>query len=390
MKTRSIYLDYQATTPVDPRVLNAMLPYFTENFGNPASKSHAYGHDAFAAVEEAREILAKSIKAKAQEIIFTSGATEAVNLAIKGVAAANLGRGSHFVTVATEHKAVLDCFQTLSKTGHEVTILPVCKNGLIDVELFRSALKPDTVLAAVMTANNEIGVIQPVHELGKICRQAGVYFFTDATQAFGKVLLDVQSSQIDLLAASAHKIYGPKGIGMLYVRRSNPRVKINAIIDGGGHERGLRSGTIATPNVVGFAKAIGIALKERSTEEQRTLKLKQELERTLLDGIPGARVNGDTKQRLAGSLNITLPGVDSEALMIALKDKIAVSSGSACTTAAVVPSHVLQALGCAPDETRSSLRFGIGRFTTSEDIHVASDALLEAHARLREIRLAIA
>jgi cysteine desulfurase len=390
VKAGPIYLDYHATTPVDPRVLNAMLPYFTENFGNPASKNHSYGNDAFAAVEEARDLLARSIKAKSQEIVFTSGATEAINLAIKGVAAAGGERCQHFVTVATEHKAVLDCFQAVSRTGHEVTVLPVASDGLVDVELFRSTLRPNTVMAAVMTANNEIGVVQPIHELGKICREAGVYFFTDATQALGKIPLDVQSSQVDLLAASAHKVYGPKGIGMLYVRRSNPRVKINAIIDGGGHERGLRSGTIATPNVVGFAKALEIALRERSAEVERTLKLKLALEKSLLDGIAGARVNGHTVKRLAGNLNITLPGVDSEALMIAVKDLVAMSSGSACTTAAVLPSHVLQALGCSPDGIRSSVRIGIGRFTSSEDIRSASSALLEAHARLRDMRLATA
>ncbi len=380
---RPIYLDHHATTPVDSRVLEAMLPYFTEKFGNPASKTHLYGNEAFAAVEESRAVLAKAINAKAQEIVYTSGATEAINLAIKGVASASKDRGRHFITLATEHKAMLDCFEWLTRNGFETTILPVDSEGMLDTAKLRAAIRPETILVSVMAANNEIGVLQPLEEIGSICREAGAYFMTDATQALGKIPVDVQKLKIDLLAASAHKIYGPKGIGTLYVRRSNPRVGINPIIDGGGHERGLRSGTLATQNIVGFAKAVEIAGKELKTEQERIGRLRDRLEATLLSGIPQAKVNGHPTKRLAANLNIALPGVESEALMIALKDTIAVSSGSACTTASVLPSHVLSAIGCSSEIVYSSLRISLGRFTREDDVQVAAEAIIQHVQRIR-------
>ena len=379
---KPIYLDNHATTPVDPRVLEAMLPYFTEIFGNPASKNHSYGNDAFKAVEESRETLAKAIKARSQEIIFTSGATESINLAIKGTALANRTRGKHFITVATEHKAVLDCFEWLADNGFETTILPVNAEGLLDPAHVASAIRPDTILVSVMAANNEIGVLQPLEAIGKICRAKGVYFMTDATQALGKIPLDVQSLKVDLLAASGHKVYGPKGIGFLYVRRSNPRVVIEPIIHGGGHEKGLRSGTLATPNIVGLAKAVEISIKELAKEQKRLGELRDQLQNSILATIPEAKVNGSLKHRLAGNLNITFPGVQSEALMIALRSEIAVSSGSACTTAAVLPSHVLKAIGLSDTQSHSSIRFGLGRYTSSAETSVAAELVLKEFCRL--------
>jgi cysteine desulfurase len=383
---RPIYLDYNATTPVDPRVLEAMLPYFTEVFGNPASKNHTYGNEAFKAVEDARETIAKAIKARSQEIVFTSGATEAINLAIKGVALANRHRGKHFITVATEHKAVLDCFDWLTANGFETTILPVDCKGLLDPVQLAGAIRPDTILVSVMAANNEIGVIQPLKEIGKICRDRGIYFMTDATQAIGKMPLDVQALQVDLLAASGHKVYGPKGIGFLYVRRSNPRVVVEPIIHGGGHEKGLRSGTLAPPSVVGLARAVEIAIKEMPKEQKRLCELRDQLLTSLLAGIPDAKVNGCMERRLAGNLNLTLPGVQSEALMIALKSQIAVSSGSACTTAAVLASHVLTAVGLTEEESHSSIRLSLGRFTSPDDISSASTHILLECKRIRGLR----
>ena len=385
---KPIYLDYHATTPVDPRVLEAMLPYFTEVFGNPASKNHTYGNEAFQGVEESRETLAKAIKARPQEIVFTSGATESINLAIKGTALANHNRGKHFITVATEHKAVLDCFEWLADNGFETTILPVNSEGLLDPAQVAHAIRPDTILASVMTANNEIGVVQPLEEIGMICRERGVYFMTDATQALGKVLLDVQRLNVDLLAASGHKVYGPKGVGFLYVRRSNPRVAMECIMHGGGHEKGLRSGTLATPNIVGLAKAVEISVKEMTKEQERISQLRDHLQQSLLTAIPDAKVNGNLQHRLAGNLNITFPGVESEALMIALKSEIAVSSGSACTTAAVLPSHVLKALGLSDAQSHSTIRFGLGRFTQATDIDAAASVLAPAVHRLQAFRSA--
>lgn len=383
---KPIYLDYHATTPVDPRVLEAMLPYFTEVFGNPASKNHAYGNDAFKAVEESREALAKAIKARSQEIIFTSGATESINLAIKGVALANRARGKHFVTVATEHKAVLDCYEWLAANGFETTILSVNAEGLLDPAQVASAIRPDTILVSVMAANNEIGVIQPLKDIGKLCRDKNVYFMTDATQALGKIPLDVQALHVDLLAASGHKVYAPKGTGFLYVRRSNPRVAIEPIIHGGGHEKGLRSGTLATPGIVGLAKAVEIVIKEMPKEQERLRKLRDQLLERLLAAIPDAEVNGSMEHRLAGNLNVVFPGVESEALMIALKSEIAVSSGSACTTAAVLPSHVLKAIGLSDAQSHSSIRFGLGRFTTADEIAIAVERFSQEMSRLKLFR----
>ena len=383
---KPIYLDNQATTPVDQRVLEAMLPFFTEVFGNPASKNHTYGNDAFKAVEESRDTLAKAIKARSQEIVFTSGATESINLAIKGVALANRSRGKHFITVATEHKAVLDCFEWLAANGFETTILPVDSEGLLDPVQVANAIRPDTLLASVMAANNEIGVLQPLEEIGKICRERGVYFMTDATQALGKIPLDIQRLNVDLLAASGHKVYGPKGVGFLYARRSNPRVVLEPIIHGGGHEKGLRSGTLATPNIVGLAKAVDISIKEMAKEQRRLGDLRDQLMHALLAAIPDAQVNGSLKHRLAGNLNVTFPGVQSEALMIALRADIAVSSGSACTTAAVLPSHVLKALGLSDEQSHSTIRFGLGRFTKARDVATAASALVPAIQRLQAFR----
>jgi cysteine desulfurase len=385
---KPIYLDYHATTPVDPRVLEAMLPYFSEVFGNPASKNHTYGNDAFKAVEDSRETLAKAIKARSQEIVFTSGATESINLAIKGTALANRHRGKHFITVATEHKAVLDCFEWLTANGFETTILPVDSEGLLDPAQVANAIRPDTLLVSVMAANNEIGVIQPLEEIGKICRGRSVYFMTDATQALGKIPLDVQRLNVDLLAASGHKVYGPKGVGFLYARRSNPRVALEPIIHGGGHEKGLRSGTLATPNIVGLATAVELSIKEMPKEQKRLGELRDKLMHALLAAIPDAKVNGSLKHRLAGNLNITFPGVESEALMIALRSELAVSSGSACTTAAVLPSHVLKAIGLSDSESHSTIRFGLGRFVLPIHISQVSNILPEEMRRLLKFRVA--
>lgn len=383
---RPIYLDYHATTPVDPRVLEAMIPYFTEKFGNPASKTHSYGNEALVAVEESRDTLARAIKARSQEIIFTSGATESINLAIKGAALANRARGKHFITVATEHKAVLDCFDWLAANGFETTILPVDAEGLLDPAHVASAIRSDTILVSVMAANNEIGVIQPLEEIGKLCRDRGVYFMTDATQALGKIPIDIQRLNVDLLAASGHKVYGPKGIGFLYVRRSNPRVALEPIIHGGGHEKGLRSGTLATPNIVGFAKAVELSIKELAKEQKRAGELRDQLLQALLAAIPDAKVNGSMTHRLAGNLNITLPSVESEALMIAMKAEIAVSSGSACTTAAVMPSHVLKAIGLSDAQSHASIRIGIGRHTTVAETNAAAQSICKEWNRLSRLK----
>ena len=372
---KPIYLDAHATTPVDPRVMEVMLPYFSEHYGNAASKTHIFGNDAHSAVESAREKLAKSIKAKPQEIIFTSGATESINIAIKGVALANRDSNCHFVTVATEHRAVLDCHLWLEKEGFKVTYLRVDPHGLIDLEDLQKAIRDNTVLVSVMVANNEIGVIQPIEEIGKICSEKGVIFFSDATQALGKLYLDVKKMGIHLLAASAHKVYGPNGIGLLYARRSNPRVKLEPIIHGGGHERGLRSGTSNVPAIVGFSKAVEIAYGNMKVEQTRIRQLRDQLQNELLKAFPGAKVNGHIEQRLAGNLNITFPGIEAEALMIALKDEIAVSSGSACTTAKIEPSHVLTALNLEEDAIHSSIRFGISRMNTIEEIMLVTKCL---------------
>lgn len=379
---RPIYLDCHATTPVDKRVLAAMLPYFTEQFGNPSSVSHLYGWEAEAAVKQARQLLAEAIVATAEEIVFTSGATEANNLAIKGAAEAYFQKGRHIVTVATEHSAVLDPCHYLRSLGFEVTFIPVQQNGLIALAELEKALRPDTILVSVMAANNEIGVLQPLADIGAICRDRQVLFHTDAAQAIGKIPLDVEAMKIDLMSITAHKVYGPKGIGALYVRRRNPRVQLAPQLHGGGHERGMRSGTLYTPQIVGLGKAVEIALAEQETETQRLIQLRQQLWEKLqqLDGI---HLNGHPTQRLPGNLNISVAGVDGAALQLGLQPVMAVSSGSACSSAKTAPSHVLAALGNSEQLAYASVRFGIGRFNTVEEIERVAEHVIATIQSLR-------
>ncbi|MEH1975212.1 MAG: IscS subfamily cysteine desulfurase [Nostoc sp.] len=371
MSIRPIYLDCHATTPVDERVLAAMLPYFTEKFGNPASISHVYGWEAEAAVKQTREILAAAINAIPEEIVFTSGATEANNLAIKGVAEAYFKKGQHIITVATEHSAVIDPCNYLKSLGFEITILPVQKDGLIDLTELKKAFRPETILVSVMAANNEIGVLQPLAEIGEMCHEHNIIFHTDAAQAIGKIPLDVQAMKIDLMSLTAHKVYGPKGIGALYVRRRNPRVQLAPQQHGGGHERGMRSGTLYTPQIVGFGKAVEIALAEQATENQRLTQLRQRLWEQLSQ-VEGIHLNGHPQQRLAGNLNVSVEGVDGAALLLGLQPVMAVSSGSACSSTNTAPSHVLTALGHPQQLAYASIRFGIGRFNTEEEIDIVA------------------
>ena len=381
MFQRPIYLDCNATTPVDERVLAAMLPYFCERFGNPSSTTHYYGWEAEAAVKQARETIAAAIAATAEEIVFTSGATEANNLAIKGVAEAYFSKGRHLITVQTEHRAVLDPCHYLEGLGFEVTSLPVQSDGLLDLTVLEAAIRPDTILVSVMVANNEIGTIQPVAEIGAICRRHQVLFHTDAAQAIGKIPLDV--AQVDLMSLTAHKIYGPKGIGALYVRRRHPRVLLAAQMHGGGQERDKRSGTLYTPQIVGFARAVELALAERETETERLLRLREQLWQHLrnLDGI---HLNGHPSQRLAGNLNVSIDGIDGAALLLGLQSVMAVSSGSACSSTGTAPSHVLTALGRAEPLAYSSLRFGIGRFNSAEEIETAAQQVVLTIESLRQ------
>lgn len=375
MSQRPIYLDCHATTPVDDRVLNAMLPYFTEHFGNPSSINHLYGWEAEAAVKQARAILADAINATPEEIVFTSGATEANNLALKGVAEAYFSKGRHIITLQTEHSAVLDPCQYLRSLGFEITFLPVQKNGLIDLTQLEAAFRPDTILVSVMAANNEIGVLQPLAEIGGLCRDAGVLFHTDAAQAIGKIPLDVEATKIDLLSMTAHKVYGPKGIGALYVRRRSPRVQLSPQLHGGGHERGMRSGTLYPPQIVGFAKAVELALAEQATETERLTELREQLWQQLQQ-LDGVHLNGHPTQRLSGNLNISVEGVDGAALLLGLQPVMAVSSGSACSSVSTAPSHVLTALGHSEQLAYASIRFGIGRFNTAAEIdRVAQQAI---------------
>ena len=378
-----IYLDYQSTTPVDPRVMEAMQPYFSEMFGNPASKSHQHGHDALAGIEKARKQIAKAINAKPQEIVFTSGATEAINLAIKGMALSARTKGNHYITVATEHKAVLDCFDWLKCNGFETTILPVDSEGMLTVDDVVAAIRPETAMVAVMAANNEIGVLQPIHEIGQACRERGVHFFTDATQALGKIPLDVQKGQIDLLCGSGHKVYGPKGVGMLYVRRSNPRVHLEPLIHGGGHEGGLRSGTLATPLIVGFGEAVELSCKEMKKESARLKELTQVMLAQLQAGIPELKLNGHPSNRLPGCLNVSLGGVNAEAIVAGLSGLLSLSTGSACTSKEVLPSHVLQAIECDDVSLRSSLRVSLGRPSSLELVACAASTICQQNSRLR-------
>ncbi|WP_150107148.1 IscS subfamily cysteine desulfurase [Halothece sp. PCC 7418] len=370
MMQRPIYLDCHATTPVDPQVLEAMLPYFTEHFGNPSSVSHAYGWEAEAGVKQAREMIAQAINASPEEIIFTSGATEANNLAIKGVAEAYFSQGQHIITVATEHRAVLDPCQYLESLGFEVTYLPVGEDGLIDLETLKETIREDTILVSVMAANNEIGVLQPIADIGEICRERGVLFHTDAAQALAKIPLDVEGMKIDLMSLTAHKLYGPKGIGALYVRRRQPKVRLASQIQGGGQERNFRSGTLYPPQIVGFGKAVELGLAEMDAEGERQSKLRDRAWEELSQ-LEGVYLNGHPTQRLPGNLNISVAGVDGTALILGLQPVIAVSSGSACSSQSTAPSHVITALGRGKALANASIRFGMGRFTTEEEIDSA-------------------
>lgn len=380
-----IYLDHHATTPLDPRVLEAMAPYFTEFFGNAASKIHVFGREAHRAVETARETIGKSINARAQDICFTSGATESVNLAIKGFFHAGGKSRQHFITVVTEHPAVLDSFRRIESEGAEVTYLPVDAQGMLDPKQIAGVILPHTKMVSIMAANNEIGVLQPLKEIGAICRAHNIFFMTDATQAFGKIPLDVQAMNIHLLACSAHKIYGPKGVGVLYCRRTKPKVSLQPIIDGGGHERGLRSGTLNVPGIVGFAKAIEISVEDMETEQSRLRELRDALFQALQKDIPDLKLNGHPDHRLAGNLNVCIPGIVNESLILALADHIAISAGSACTTTATDPSHVLKALGLSNAEVHASVRFGLGRRTTLAEVRHAAVAIVEHVAKLRRL-----
>ena len=383
MLKRPIYLDCNATTPIDERVLKTMLPYFTEHFGNPASITHQYGWEAEAAVKKAREILATGINTTPEEIIFTSGATEANNLAIKGISEAYFNKGRHIITIATEHNAVLDPCTYLQNLGFEVTYLPVNTDGIIDLTSLETALRKDTILVSIMAANNEIGVLQPLARIGEICKENSILFHTDAAQAIGKIPLDVQAMNIDLMSLTAHKIYGPKGIGAIYVRRRYPRVKLASQIHGGGHERGMRSGTLCTPQIVGFGKAVEVALAEMESETKRLTSLRQKLWEKL-QTLENIFLNGHPTERLSGNLNISVEGVDGQALLLGLQSVMAVSSGSACTSAKVAPSHVLQALGRSEKLAYASVRFGIGRFNTVQEIDMVSEQAITTIKSLRQ------
>jgi cysteine desulfurase len=379
-----IYLDYHATTPVDPRVLEAMLPFFTENFGNPASRNHKFGWTAATAVENARKQVAKLIDANAKEIIFTSGASESDNLAIKGVALRYSDRGNHIITAATEHKAVIDSAKRLAQEGFTVTWVRLRPDGLVDLEALKQAFTDKTLLCSVMAANNEIGVIQPLAEIGKLCRERGVLFHTDAAQATGKIPLDVEAMQIDLLSIAGHKMYAPKGVGALYVRRRGTPVELTPITDGGGHEGGLRSGTLNVPSIVGLGKACEICRLEMPDESRRLAALRDRLKDGLLAALDGIHINGSLEHRLPNNLNVSFPGIDLATLMAALSE-IALSSGSACNSGTPEPSYVLQALGVSDDVANTPLRFGLGRYTTDEEIDYCLGRVVETVRRLREM-----
>lgn len=379
-----IYLDHNSTTPCDPRVVEAMVPYFTNSFGNAASRSHPFGWQAEEAVDYAREQVAKLIGADPKEIIFTSGATEADNLAIKGVFEMYASKGNHIITCNIEHKAVLDTCKHVEKLGAEVTYLKVKPDGLVDLQELEAAIRPTTILIALMYGNNEIGVVQPMQEISKIARKHGVLVFSDATQAVGKIPVDVNKDGIDLLAMTAHKMYGPKGVGALYVRRKNPRVKVTAQMDGGGHERGMRSGTLNVPGIVGFGKACELCLNEMEKDAAHTSKLRDKLETALLQ-LEEAYVNGSVEHRLPHVTNISFKYVEGEGLMMGFNKEIAVSSGSACTSASLEPSYVLKALGLGDDLAHSSLRFGLGRYTTEEQIDYTIQQVSRTVNKLREM-----
>ncbi len=386
MKVKTpIYLDNHATTQVDPRVLAAMLPYFTEKFGNAASRNHSFGWESEAAVDEAREQIAGLIHASSpREIIFTSGATESDNLAIKGVADAYGQKGNHIITCVTEHKAVLDTCHVLEKHGFQVTYLPVNVDGLIDLRELQDALTDQTILISLMAANNEIGTIQPVKEIGQLAKAKGIVFHTDATQAVGKIAVNVEAMGIDLLSLTAHKLYGPKGVGALYVRSTKPRVKLSPMMDGGGHERGMRSGTLNVPGIVGLGKACEIAQKEMAGEAEGLIALRERLKDGILGGLDEVCVNGHPTRRLPGNMNMSFAYVEGESLLMALKD-IAVSTGSACTSASLEPSHVLKAIGLEDELAHTAIRFGLGRFNNEDEIDYTIERVVDEVRRLREI-----
>jgi cysteine desulfurase len=379
-----IYMDNHATTPLDPRVLEAMMPYLTGIFGNAASRNHSFGWEAESAVEAAREQIAKLIGATAKEIIFTSGATESNNLALKGVAEMYREKGNHIITQMTEHKAILDTCKKLEKQGFIVTYLPVQADGLIDLEDLRRAITDKTILVSIMYASNEIGVIQPVQEIGKLCHEKGVIFHTDAVQAVGKIPVNVQTDNIDLLSLSAHKIYGPKGVGALYVRRRNPRVQLTEQQNGGGHERGMRSGTLNVPGIVGLGKACEICGQEMAAEATREIELREYLKNKLEAALDYTQINGNMDHHLPGNLNMSFVYVEGESLLMGIND-IAVSSGSACTSATLEPSYVLKALGLGDDVAHSSIRFGLGRFNTRAEVDYVADKLIHVVQHLREL-----
>lgn len=379
-----IYMDNNATTRTDPRVVEAMLPYFTETFGNAASRSHSFGWEGEKAVDRAREQIAALMNADPKEIIFTSGATESDNLALKGVAEMYREKGDHIITAMTEHKAILDSCKRLEKWGFNVTYLPVDDTGMVRPESVAEAITDKTILCSVMFANNEIGTVNPIGEIGEICRSRGVLFHCDAVQGFGKVPFDVQEMKVDLASVTAHKIYGPKGVGALYVRRRNPRVRLAAQMDGGGHERGMRSGTLNVPGIVGFGEACRIASEEMEAESQRLTALRQRLHQGITSRIDETYLNGHPTQRLPGNLNLSFAYVEGESLLMGLKD-VALSSGSACTSASLEPSYVLKALGVGDDLAHSSIRYGIGRFNTEEEVDFVADLTVHTVNRLREM-----
>jgi len=379
-----VYMDYHATTPVDPRVVEAMLPYFTENFGNPASRQHRFGWITEEAVESARTTTAKLIGAEPKEIIFTSGATESNNLAIKGIGEAWKQKGTHIVTVQTEHKSVLDVCKKMEKMGFQVTYIPVDEYGLIDPDRLRNAITPKTILVSIMTANNEIGTIQNITEIGKICHEQGVFFHTDASQAIGKLPINVKEMNIDLMSFTAHKIYGPKGIGALYVRNSNPKVRIAMQMEGGGHERGMRSGTLNVPGIIGFAKALELCCKSMDEESKRLSSYRDKMIAAFSTQLDAVHLNGHPTMRLPNNLNVSFAHVENDALMMSMKD-VAVSTGSACSTANPEPSHVLKSLRFPPERLHSAIRFGLGRFTTEEEVDYVINRVVESVKKLREL-----
>ena len=379
-----IYMDNHATTRMDPRVLEAMLPYFSDNFGNAASRNHEFGWVAEQGVEKSREQIAKLIGATSKEIIFTSGATESDNLAIKGIAEMYREKGNHIITQSTEHKAVLDTCKRLEKNGYRVTYLPVQKDGRIDLDDLKRAIDDKTILVTIMAANNEIGALQPIREIGAICHEKGVFFHTDAVQAIGKVPFNVIADNVDLASITGHKLYGPKGCGALYVRRKNPRVQLVAQIDGGGHERGMRSGTLNVPGIVGLGKACEIAMNDMAEEAKYLSGLRDSLKDQIFAELDEVYINGSTEHRLPGNMNISFAYVEGESLLMGIND-IAVSSGSACTSATLEPSYVLKALGAGDDLAHSSIRFGIGRFNTQAEVNYVARRVIETVKRLREL-----